>query len=81
MNNNQFYNQFFNPQYMNQDYYIRNQEQIFRYQQEQTQEVANVVKAARDLCKAYKKLDPQYQQQAFFLALAEMAQEYGWNNK
>ena len=51
------------------------------YQQEQSNEVRNVVKAVHDLCEAYKKLDPQHQQQAFALALNEMAREFGWNNK
>ena len=77
---NQFYNQFFNQQYVNPDYYRQSQEQIVQYQQEQSKEVQNVVKAVHDLCEAYKKLDPQHQQQAFYLALAEMAKESGWNN-
>jgi len=81
MYNNQFYNQFFNPQYVNPDYYRQNQEQIMHYQQEQSKEVCNVVKAVHDLCEAYKKLDPQHQQQAFALALNEMAREFAWNNK
>ena len=79
MYNNQFYNQFFNKQYVNPDYYRQSQEQITQYQQEQSKEVQNVVKAVHDLCDAYKKLDPQHQQQAFYLALAEMARESGWN--
>ena len=78
---NQFYNQFFNPQYVTPDYYHRIQNQIAQYQQEQSKEVQNVVKAVHDLCKAYKKLDPQHQEQAFGLALAEMAIELGWNNR
>ena len=79
MNSNPFYNQFFNQQYVNPDYYRQSQEQIIQYQQEQNKEVQNVVKAVHDLCDAYKKLDPQHQQQAFYLALAEMARESGWN--
>ena len=79
MNYNQFYNQFFNPQYVNPDYYHQNQEQIVKYQQEQNKEVQNVAKAVHDLCEAYKKLDPQHQQEAFNAALAEMAIEFGWN--
>ncbi len=80
MNNNYFYDQFFNPQYVNPLYYQQNQAEIIRYQQDQNNEVAKVVKAVHDLCEAYNKLDPQHQQQAFFLALAEMARESGWNN-
>ncbi|HOO07447.1 MAG TPA: hypothetical protein P5092_04060 [Ruminococcus sp.] len=81
MNSNPFYNQFFNQQYVNPDYYRQSQEQIIQYQQEQSKEVQNVVKAVHDLCDAYKKLDPQHQQQAFYLALAEMAKESGWNSR
>lgn len=78
---NQFYNQFFNQQYVTPDYYCQNQNQIVQYKQEQSKEVQNIVKAVHDLCKAYKKLDPQHQEQAFYLALAEMANELGWNNR
>jgi len=81
MNSNPFYNQFFNQQYVNPDYYRQSQEQIIHYQQEQSKEVQNVVKAVHDLCDAYKKLDPQHQQQAFYLALAEMAKESGWSSR
>lgn len=79
MDDNSFYNQFFNQQYVNSNYYCQNQNQIAQYQQEQSEEVQNVVKAVRDLCRAVKKLDSQHQQQAFTLALAEMATEFGWN--
>ena len=48
-------------------------------QQEQDKEVANVVKAVRDLCEANKKLDQEHQQKAFCMALAVMANEFGWN--
>ena len=78
--NNQFYNQFFSPQYVTPEYYRQVQPQIAQYQQEQNKEVYNVVKAVHDLCQAYKKLDSQHQQQAFCLALAEMAKESGWGN-
>ena len=44
MNNNYFYNQFFNPQYVNPLYYQQNQAEIIRYQQDQNNEVAKVVK-------------------------------------
>lgn len=50
MNSNPFYNQFFNQQYVNPDYYRQSQEQIIQYQQEQSKEVQNVVKAVHDLC-------------------------------
>lgn len=78
---NQFYNQFFNQQYVTPDYYCQSQNQIAQYQQEQSKEVQNVAKAVHDLCEAYKKLDSQHQQQAFYIALAEMANDLGWNNR
>lgn len=89
MYNNQFNDQLFNPQYVNPNYYFQNQQQILKYQQEQelkyqqeqNKEVANVVKAFHDLCEASKKLDPQHQQQAFYLVLAEMSREFGWDNR
>lgn len=77
---NLFYDRFFNLQYVNSDYYHQNQEQIAQYEQKQSEEVQNVVKAVHDLCTAVKKLDPQHQQQAFGAALAQMALEFGWNN-
>ena len=81
MYNNQFNDQLFNPQYVNPNYYFQNQQQILKYQQEQNKKVANVVKAFHDLCEASKKLDPQHQQQAFYLVLAEMSREFGWDNR
>lgn len=81
MYNNQFYNQFFNQQYVTPEYYNQNLYQIAQYQQEQSKEVLNVVKAVHDLCEAYKRLDTDHQQQAFYMALAEMANEFGWNNR
>ena len=73
---NTFYNQMFNPQYVNLQYY-RQIEQM-QYQAKQNEEVANAVKAIRDLCKAVKELDDQHQQIAFSACLAEMAREFNW---
>ena len=78
MYNNQFYNQFLNPEYISQEYYRQNMTEIQRYQLEQDKEVANVVKAVRDLCTANKKLDQPHQRQAFYMALDVMANEFGW---
>lgn len=78
---NQFYNQFFNPQYVNPDYYYQIQEQIARYQQEQDIEVQRVGKAVYDMCESVKRLDAQHYQEAFGLVLAVLANEFGWNNK
>ncbi|MBQ8787987.1 MAG: hypothetical protein IJZ58_00510 [Oscillospiraceae bacterium] len=74
--NNQFYNQIFNPQYVNISYL--NQLRAYQYEQHQTQEVANAVHAVHDLCEAIKQLDDAHQQQAFAACLAEMSQEFGW---
>ncbi len=76
-----FYSQIFNPNYMNQSQYQQIQAQIMQYQQNQSQEVYNFVKAVHDMCKAMKKLDPEHQQQAFALCLAEFAREFGWGNQ
>ncbi len=53
---NLFYDGFFNLQYVNSDYYHQNQEQIAQYEQKQSEEIQNVVKAVHDLCKAVKNL-------------------------
>ena len=76
------FNQMFNTSYINQNNYYQMQAQIAKYQQEQYQnyEVAKFVKAVHDMCESMKKLDPEHQQQAICLSLAEMAREFGWDN-
>ena len=74
----EFYNQLFNPQYVNPQYYQVIKRQIEQYNYEQNKEVANVVKAVHDLCDAMKKLDPEHQQIAFNACIAQMAKELGW---
>jgi len=78
IDNNQFFNQFFNQQCVTPNYYNQIYDQVHQYELNQTEEVANVVKAVHDLCKAYHKLDSEHQQQAFCLAVAKMAKELGW---
>ena len=78
---NQFCNQFFNQQYVTPEYYYQIQNQIAQYEQEQNREVQKVGKAVYDLCEAVKRLDTQHQEQAFGLALAILANEFGWNNR
>ena len=73
---NTFYNQMFNPQYVNAQYY--HQIEQMQYQAKQNEEVAKAVKAIRDLCAAVKQLDAQRQQVAFSACLAEMAKEFNW---
>ena len=66
----------FNPQYVNLEYYRRIEQ--MQDQAKQNEEIANAVKAIRDLCKAVKQLDEQHQQIAFSACLAEMAKEFNW---
>lgn len=73
---NTFYNQMFNPQYVNPEYYSLIKQQ--QYQAKQNEEVANAVKAIHDLCEAVKKLDEEHQQIAFSACLVEMAREFNW---
>lgn len=73
---NTFYNQMFNPQYVNLQYY-RQIEQM-QYQDKQNEEVSKAVKAIHDLCEAVKHLDDHHQQIAFSACLAEMAREFNW---
>ena len=78
---NLFYYGFFNLQYVNSDYYHQNQEQIAQYEQKQSEEIQNVVKAVHNFCKAVIKLHPQHQRQAFGAVLAVMALEFEWKNR
>lgn len=73
---NNFYNQMFNPQYVNLQYY-RQIEQM-QYEEKQNSEVQKTVKAIHDLCEAVKLLDDQHQQIAFSACLAEIAREFNW---
>lgn len=76
-----FYNQMFNPQYVNPEYYNQIQQQMQKYQFKQDKEVYNAVKACHDMLEAVKKLDPQHQQQAFNFCLAEIAKACEWNQR
>ena len=77
---NQFYNQMFNPNYVNQSFYQSIPAQtMWQYQQDQNAEVQKAVKATRDLCEAVNKLDVAHQQQAFYACLTVLAAELGWN--
>ena len=71
-----FYNQMFNPQYVNAEYYRHIEQQ--KYESKQDKEIAKAVKAIHDLCEAVKQLDNQHQQMAFSACLAEMAKEFNW---
>ena len=73
---NTFYNQMFNPQYVNLEYYRRIEQT--QYQAKQNEEIVKAVNAIHDLCEAVKKLDDHHQQIAFSACLAEMAREFDW---
>lgn len=78
---NQFYDQMFNPAYVNQNFYQSIPPQaMWQYQQNQSAEVVKAMKATRDLCEAVNKLDAEHQQQAFYACLMVLASELGWNN-
>ena len=73
---NTFYDQMFNPQYVNWEYYHQIEQQ--QYEANQDKEIIKAVKAIHDLCEAVKQLDNQHQQIAFSACLAEMAKEFNW---
>lgn len=76
---NQFYNQMFNPTYVNPGFYQSIPAQaMWQYQQDQNAEVQKAVKAIYDLCEAVNKLDAEHQQQAFCVCLGIIAAELGW---
>ena len=76
-----FYQQMFNPTYVNSSYYAQKQiqDQIAQYHQEQNNEVMKAVKAVRDLCDSVKKMDNDHQQQAFAACLSVLVQEFNLN--
>lgn len=76
---NQFYDQMFNPTYVNQSFYQSIPSQtMWQYQQDQNAEVQKAVKAIYDLCEAVNKLDAEHQQQAFCVCLGIIAGRIGW---
>ena len=75
---NTFYNQMFNPQYVNQEYYY----QILQHEQYeyvQNCEIRKAVKAMHDLCEAMKNIDDSHQQEAFDACLLELALQLNWD--
>ena len=76
---NQFYDQMFNPTYVNQSFYQSIPSQtMWQYQQDQNAEVQKAVKAIYDLGEDVNKLDAEHQQQAFCVCLGIIAAELGW---
>ena len=79
---NQFYNQMFNPTYVNPGFYQSIPAQaMWQDQQDQNAEVQKAVKATRDLCEAVNKLDVQHQQQAFLCLLGDNCGRIGMDKK
>lgn len=75
---NTFYNQMFNPQYVNQEYYnqiLQNRQ----YEYVQNYEIGKAVKAIHDLCEAMKNIDESHQQAAFDACLSEIALLLNWD--
>ena len=73
-----FYNQIFNPQYINQQYYYANLQEIQRYNEEQNREVENAIKAMHDFIEATKKLDYHHKQMVQWGVIAEIGKELNW---
>lgn len=73
-----FYNQMFNPQYVNPTYYHQVMNQMAQYDYQQNAEVVKVVNAFHDLLEAAKKLDDQHQKTAFLACLAEFERQKQW---
>lgn len=77
---NQFYDQMFNPAYVNQNFYQSIPPQaMWQYQQNQNAEVQKAMKATQDLYDAVSKLDSAHQEQALYGCLAVLALKLGWN--
>lgn len=72
---NPLYDQLFNPQYVNISYLrqIEQQQHVF----EQRQEIAKAVQAIRDYCAAARKIDPEFQEEAFRACIIAVLQETG----
>ena len=73
-----YYEQMFNPQYVNQQNYHEFLKQLQEYNNEQNKEINNAVKAIHDYCEAMKKLDPQHQKIANQYCLIEIAKALNW---
>ena len=69
---NQWYDQMFNPQYVNYNYL---QQMQMQHDFEQRQEIAKAVKAIHDYFDAARKIEPQYQELAFAACIAAALDE------
>lgn len=75
---NYFNNMMFNPQYVNQTYYLQAQQAYYNF--EQDRKICDAMKAIRDLCNAVKGMDDSHQKQAFISCLTIIAEEFGWRD-
>lgn len=73
-----YYEQLFNPQYVNYQNYNTFVKQMQQYSFEQNKEIANAVKAIHDYFESMKKLDYKHQQIANQLCLIEIAKALNW---
>ena len=72
---NPLYDQIFNQQYVNPSYLLQLQQE--QYHNQQQQEISKAVKALHDYCDAARKIEPEYQQQAFCACAAAILEEMG----
>ena len=66
-------NWYYNPQCFNQQAYNQMQQEMQKYQHEQSEEVAKAIKAYNDFLDAYGKLDPAHQQEVSIFCLMDIA--------
>lgn len=69
---NPWYDQMFNPQYVNPNYL---QQLQMQHDYAQRQEIAKAVKAIHDYFDAARKIEPQYQEMAFGACISAALEE------
>lgn len=74
MNNGWYYN----PEYFNPYEYYRYQSQMQAYEQQQTIEMANAVKAWHDFLDALQKIDQAHQLPVQIACLIDFGRRRGW---
>lgn len=75
---NPLYDQIFNQQYVNPNY-LQNLQ--LQHHAEQQAEITKVVKALHDYFDAARKIEPAYQQQAFWACATAIVEEMNKGNK
>ena len=77
MNYNNYPYGIFNPQYLNQ---LQAQQMEEQRNLEQQKNIADMVNAISDFCKAARKVHPDYQQAALTFCIAEVVRQMGIDN-